>query len=163
MREGVGIVDLSAFAIFDIQGAGALDFMQKMAVNQIDVPLGRVTYTNFLNEKGGIKSDLTIMRLGQNYFRVVTGAFDGMRDKKWLTDHLPADGSVTLTDVTSAWATLGVWGPNPTALAVAHRNGFLGHGIPVCHLQMGRVRTGAGACLAYLVRGRARLGVVCPL
>jgi glycine cleavage system aminomethyltransferase T/glycine/D-amino acid oxidase-like deaminating enzyme len=116
MREGVGMVDLSAFAIFDIQGAGALDFMQKMAVNQLDVPIGRVTYTNFLTANGGIKSDLTIMRLGQNYFRVVTGAFDGMRDKKWLTDHLPDDGSVTLTDVTSAWATLGVWGPKSREL-----------------------------------------------
>lgn len=111
MRERVGMVDLSAFAIFDVQGAGALDFMQKMAVNQMDTPIGRVTYTNFLNAHGGIKADLTIMRLGPNYFRVVTGAFDGGRDKKWLTDHLPEDGSVTLTDVTSAWSTLGIWGP----------------------------------------------------
>ncbi|MBI4671198.1 MAG: FAD-dependent oxidoreductase [Chloroflexi bacterium] len=116
MRERVGMVDLSAFAIFDVQGAGALDFIQKMAVNQMDTPIGRVTYTNFLNAHGGIKADLTIMRLGENYFRVVTGAFDGARDKKWLIDHLPAgpehgEGPVTLTDVTSAWSTLGVWGP----------------------------------------------------
>ena len=112
MRERVGMVDLSAFAIFDIQGAGALAFMQNMAVSQMDVPLGRVTYTNFLNEHGGIKADLTVMRLAQNHFRVVTGAFDGGRDKKWLIDHLPDDGSVTLSDITSAWSTLGVWGPN---------------------------------------------------
>jgi glycine cleavage system aminomethyltransferase T/glycine/D-amino acid oxidase-like deaminating enzyme len=116
MRERVGMVDLSAFAIFDIQGAGALDFIQKMAVNQMDVPIGRVTYTNFLNDHGGIKSDLTIQRLGEKYFRVVTGAFDGARDKKWLIDHLPEDGSVTLTDVTSAWSTLGVWGPKSREL-----------------------------------------------
>jgi glycine cleavage system aminomethyltransferase T len=51
------------------------------------------------------------MRLGQNHFRVVTGAFDGARDKKWLLDHLPPDGSVTLTDVTAAYSTIGVWGP----------------------------------------------------
>jgi glycine cleavage system aminomethyltransferase T/glycine/D-amino acid oxidase-like deaminating enzyme len=116
MRERVGMVDLSAFAIFDIQGASALDFIQKMAVNQMDVPIGRVTYTNFLNDHGGIKSDLTIQRLGEKYFRVVTGAFDGARDKKWLIDHLPEDGSVTLTDVTSAWSTLGVWGPKSREL-----------------------------------------------
>lgn len=116
MRERVGMVDLSAFAVFDIQGAGALDFMQKVAVAQMDVPIGRVVYTNFLNAHGGIKADLTIMRLGTNYFRVVTGGFDGMRDKKWLTDHLPEDGSVTLTDVTAAWATLGVWGPKAREL-----------------------------------------------
>lgn len=111
MRERAGMVDLSAFALFDIQGGGALDFVHKVAVNQLDVPVGRVVYTNFLNAHGGIKADLTVMRLGANHFRVVTGGFDGARDKKWLTDHLPADGSVTLTDVTSAWATLGVWGP----------------------------------------------------
>ena len=116
LRERVGMVDLSAFALYEIQGAGALDFMQKMAVNQMDVPIGRVTYTNFLNAHGGIKADLTIMRLGQNHFRVVTGAFDGARDKKWLTDHLPEDGSVTLTDVTAAYSTLGVWGPQARAV-----------------------------------------------
>ena len=111
MRERVGMVDLSAFTIYDIQGAGALAYMQKMAVQQMDVPVGRVTYTNFLNAHGGIKADLTIMRLGVNHFRVVTGVFDGARDKKWMTDHLPEDGTVTLTDVTSAYSTIGVWGP----------------------------------------------------
>jgi len=111
MRERVGMVDLSAFAIFDIAGPGALDYVQKMAVAQMDVPVGRVVYTSLLNNAGGIKADLTIMRLGANHFRVVTGAFDGMRDKKWFTDHLPADGSAQLADLTSAWATVGVWGP----------------------------------------------------
>lgn len=116
MRERVGMVDLSAFALFDIQGPGALAFMQNIAISQMNVPLGRVTYTNFLNEHGGIKADLTVMRLAQNHYRVVTGAFDGGRDKKWLTDHLPDDGSVTLSDVTSAYSTLGVWGPNARAV-----------------------------------------------
>jgi glycine cleavage system aminomethyltransferase T len=111
MRERVGLVDLSAFAVFDVQGPKSLDFLQNLAVAQIDVPIGRVVYTNFLNPAGGLKADLTIMRLGDRYFRVVTGGFDGMLDKKWMLDHLPEDGSATLTDVTSAWATLGVWGP----------------------------------------------------
>ena len=64
MRDRVGMVDLSAFAIFDITGPGALDHVQRMAVAQMDVPVGRVVYTPLLNEAGGIKSDLTIMRLG---------------------------------------------------------------------------------------------------
>jgi glycine cleavage system aminomethyltransferase T len=88
-----------------------LDFLQRMAVSQMDVPVGRVVYTSFLNEHGGIKADLTIMRLGSNKFRVVTGGFDGMVDLKWLTDHLPQDGSVVISDQTSAWCTLGLWGP----------------------------------------------------
>ncbi len=111
MRERVGMVDLSAFAIFDITGPGALDAMQHTAVAQMDVPVGRVVYTSLLNPAGGIKADLTIMRLGAGHFRVVTGGFDGMRDKKWFVDHLPADGSAQLADVTTTWATLGVWGP----------------------------------------------------
>jgi glycine cleavage system aminomethyltransferase T/glycine/D-amino acid oxidase-like deaminating enzyme len=111
MRERVGMVDLSAFAIFDVTGPGALDALQQLAVAQMDVPTGRVAYTSFLNTAGGIKADLTIMRLGHDHFRVVTGGMDGMRDKKWIMDHLPAAGSAQLADLTSAWTTIGVWGP----------------------------------------------------
>lgn len=112
LREHAGMVDLSAFAIFDITGPDALGYVQTLAVAQMDVAVGRVVYTSLLNDHGGIKADLTIMRLGREHFRIVTGGFDGMRDKKWLTEHLPQAGSVQLTDVTSAWATLGVWGPD---------------------------------------------------
>ncbi|HYM49455.1 MAG TPA: FAD-dependent oxidoreductase [Candidatus Limnocylindrales bacterium] len=111
MRDRVGLVDLSAFAVFDVTGPGALAYMQKMCVVQINVPPGRVVYTSLLNEAGGIKADLTVMRLGDSHFRVVTGGMDGMRDKKWFTDHLPEDGSAQLSDLTSSWATVGVWGP----------------------------------------------------
>ncbi len=111
MRDRVGMVDLSAFAIFDIHGPDACAYVQELAVAQMDVPVARVVYTQLLNETGGIKADLTIMRLGADHYRVVTGGMDGMRDRKWFIDHLPADGSVQLVDVSSAWATLGVWGP----------------------------------------------------
>jgi glycine cleavage system aminomethyltransferase T/glycine/D-amino acid oxidase-like deaminating enzyme len=119
MRERVGMVDLSAFAIFEVTGPGALDFMQKMAVAQMDVSIGRVVYTSLLNAHGGIKADLTIMRLAEHHFRVVTGGFDGMIDWKWFNDNLPADGSVQMVDVTSAWATVGVWGPRARDLMQA--------------------------------------------
>jgi glycine cleavage system aminomethyltransferase T/glycine/D-amino acid oxidase-like deaminating enzyme len=111
MRERVGMVDLSAFAIFDVTGPGALDYLQTVAVNQMDVPEGRVVYTPLLNPAGGVKADLTIMRLGPNEFRVVTGGGSAMSDRKWFADHLPEDGSAQLLDVTSAWTTVGVWGP----------------------------------------------------
>ena len=111
MRDRVGMVDLSAFAIFDVEGPGALGALQRLAVPQMDVPVGRVVYTPFLNEAGGIKADLTIMRLGERSFRVVTGGHGGMADRKWILDHLPADGSAQLFDATSALCTVGVWGP----------------------------------------------------
>jgi glycine cleavage system aminomethyltransferase T/glycine/D-amino acid oxidase-like deaminating enzyme len=111
MRDRVAMIDISAFAVFDVLGAGALAYLQRLAVAEMDVPLGRVVYTSLLDQNGGFKADLTIMRLGDHLFRVVTGGLDGPRDRKWFEDHLPADGSVALDDVSSAWCTLGLWGP----------------------------------------------------
>jgi heterotetrameric sarcosine oxidase gamma subunit len=111
MRENVGMVDLSAFAVFDITGPGALDLVEYLAMNKMDVPVGQLVYTPLLAPNGGFKSDLTITRTGANSFRVVTGGADGGRDMKWFRDHLPADGSAQLTDLTSALATVGLWGP----------------------------------------------------
>jgi glycine cleavage system aminomethyltransferase T/glycine/D-amino acid oxidase-like deaminating enzyme len=111
MREHCGIVDLSAFVVFDITGPGALDVLQGLCVAQMNVALGKVIYTSLLDEHGGFKSDLTIMRLGKQWFRVVTGGSTGMTEKKWFADHLPEDGSAQLSDLTSAWTTFGLWGP----------------------------------------------------
>ncbi|HEY9288699.1 MAG TPA: FAD-dependent oxidoreductase [Candidatus Dormibacteraeota bacterium] len=111
MRDRVAMVDLSAFAVFDVAGTCALETMQNLCVVQMNVPVGRVVYTSLLNPAAGIKADLTVMRLGINHFRVVTGGADGPRDKKWFQDHLPDDGAVQLTDLTNSWATIGVWGP----------------------------------------------------
>jgi hypothetical protein len=109
MRDRVGLVDLSAFSIFDVSGPGALGALQGVAVAQMDVPVGRVVYTPLLNPGGGVKADLTIMRLGPDAFRVVTGAGSGRIDRKWFVDHLPTDGRAHLSDQTSAWCTIG-WG-----------------------------------------------------
>lgn len=111
MRDRVGMVDLTAFSIFDVTGPGVLDYIQYMAMNQMDVPVGRAVYTPILNPLGGFKADLTIMRLGEEYFRVVTGGAYGNVDKKWFKDHLPQDGSVMFQEQTSAICTLGLWGP----------------------------------------------------
>jgi glycine cleavage system aminomethyltransferase T/glycine/D-amino acid oxidase-like deaminating enzyme len=111
MRERAGIFDLSAFAIFDICGPGALQAVQCTALRQMDVPVGRVVYTPVLSPNGGFKSDLTIMRLGDEHFRVVTGGAHGMSDRKWFRDHQPADGTAQLADLTSALTTIGLWGP----------------------------------------------------
>src|SRR6516162_7172494 len=111
MRDACGIVDLTAFAVFDVTGPAALETVQSLAVAQLDVAPGRVVYTSLLDERGGFKADLTIMRLGAAHFRVVTGGATGMAEKKWFTDHLPTDGTAALADLTSAWTTLGLWGP----------------------------------------------------
>jgi glycine cleavage system aminomethyltransferase T len=111
MRDRVAMVDLSAFCVFDVSGPGACAYLQRMCVAEMDVPAGRVVYTSLLNEAGGVKADLTVMRLGPSTYRVVTGGAGGMTDRAWFTHHLPDDGSIELFDATSAWCTLGVWGP----------------------------------------------------
>ena len=111
MRETAGMVDLTAFAIFDVSGPSALDVVQRTAMRQMDVAVGKVVYTPVLSPKGGFKSDLTIMRLGDEHFRVVTGGAHGMGDLKWFRDQCPEDGSAQVTDLTSSMTTLGIWGP----------------------------------------------------
>ncbi|MCH0566203.1 GcvT family protein [Streptomyces sp. MUM 2J] len=109
MREAAGVIDLTAFAIFDITGPGALDAVQRTCVAQCDVPVGKVIYTPVLDRKGGFRSDLTVMRLGEDHFRVVTGGAHGMADKKWFADQLGDDAS--LEDLTDRISTIGLWGP----------------------------------------------------
>src|SRR6478736_3050041 len=111
MREAAGVIDLSAFQVFDVTGPGALDTVQRTCVAQCDVAVGKVIYTPVLDAKGGFRSDLTVMRLADDHFRVVTGGAHGMADRKWFTDHLPADGSTTLTDHTDQVSTSACGGP----------------------------------------------------
>jgi glycine cleavage system aminomethyltransferase T/glycine/D-amino acid oxidase-like deaminating enzyme len=111
MRDRAAMFDLTAFAIFDITGRGALDGVQKVSMRQMDVAIGKVVYTPVLSPSGTFKSDLTVMRLGHDHFRVVTGGAHGMADLKWYADHLPEDGTAQVTDLTSAYCTLGLWGP----------------------------------------------------
>ncbi|MBL8290203.1 MAG: GcvT family protein [Bryobacterales bacterium] len=119
MRERAGMVDLSAFAVFDVTGPGTLDYMQRLAVAQMDVPTGRAVYTPLLNEAGRMMSDLTMTRTAEDSFRIVTGGAQGGIDGKWFRDNLPADGSVQLHDMTSSLCTLGLWGPNARAILKA--------------------------------------------
>jgi glycine cleavage system aminomethyltransferase T/glycine/D-amino acid oxidase-like deaminating enzyme len=127
LRENAGLVDLSAFVVFDVTGPGALAALQALTVAQMNVAVGRVIYTSLLDERGGFKSDLTIMRLGSNWFRVVTGGSTGMAEKKWFADHLPVDGSAQLSDLTSAWTTFGLWGPKARDVLAACTDDDVSH------------------------------------
>ena len=111
MRDRAAMFDLTAFCVFDVVGPGALECVQKVSMRQMDVKHGKVVYTPVLTPRGGFRSDLTVMRLGDEHFRVVTGGAHGMADLKWYRDHLPEDGSAQIFDLTSQWTTLGLWGP----------------------------------------------------
>jgi glycine cleavage system aminomethyltransferase T/glycine/D-amino acid oxidase-like deaminating enzyme len=128
MRDRAAMFDLTAFCIFDVKGPGALDVVQQVSARQMDVPNGRVIYTPVLTQGGGFKSDLTIMRMDDEVFRVVTGGAHGMADKKWFADHLPADGSATIDDLTSKHTTLGLWGPRARDILAAVTSGDVSNG-----------------------------------
>ena len=161
LRDRAAMIDLTAFAIFDVTGPGALDAVQNLAMRQMDVPIGRVVYTPILTPSGGFKQDLTIMRVADDGFRVVTGGAYGMSDLKWFDDHMPADGSAQVHDLTSSWCTLGLWGPRAREIlggvSSARR---VAPGVPVRDLSHDRGRTAACAGVAHLVRRRPRLGAV---
>jgi glycine cleavage system T protein len=110
-RERAGIFDLTPFTKVEVRGPGALAFLQRLAANDVDKPAGVIVYTAMLSPRGGIMCDLTITRLGEDRFWVVTGGAVGRHDIAWMRRNLPIDGSVTLTDLSSALCCVGVWGP----------------------------------------------------
>ena len=157
MRESVGMVDLTAFAMFDISGPGALDFVQKMAVNNMNVKNGRAVYTPLLYPNGGFKADLTMMRLSNDTFRVVTGGGDGGRDKTWFKQHMPEDGSVELWDRSSELCTIGLWGPNARkVLASITDDDVSNEGLPYSTIK--EIRIGGMKCWALRISYVGELG-----
>jgi glycine cleavage system aminomethyltransferase T len=102
---------MTPFTKLEVSGPGALEYLQHMTCNQMARPVGRVTYTSMLNERGGIKCDLTITRLAEDRFLVITGGDTGPHDLAWMRKHLPLNGLVTITDVSSNYCCIGMWGP----------------------------------------------------
>ncbi len=111
-REAAAIFDFTSFAKIEVRGRGAAEFLESLADNRVARAVGSLTYTQMLNEDGGIECDFTITRLRERAFRVITGTAFGMHDLSWIRDHAPADGSVYVEDVTSAYACIGLWGPD---------------------------------------------------
>ncbi len=111
IRENVALIDQSSFAKFEVSGAGALALLQYLAVNNIDRPVNSIIYTQLCNAKGGIEADVTITRLAEQKFYLVTGSGFGVHDSDWIESHMPLDGSVILREVTSARAVINLCGP----------------------------------------------------
>ena len=110
-RGRVAMFDLTPFAKFEVSGPGALSALQRLASNQMNKPIGSITYTSMLTPSGGIKCDLTVTRLAEDRFMIVTGGAMGLHDLAWIEAHLPDDGSVSVTDVSSGRCCIGLWGP----------------------------------------------------
>jgi len=111
VRQGVALIDQSSFSKFNVTGPGATSFLQHLAINDIDKPPGTATYTQLCNDRGGIEADLTIIRQQDDQFYIVTGSGFGVRDRHWIESHMPRDGSVELSDVTTSLAVINLCGP----------------------------------------------------
>ena len=118
-RERAGLFDATSFSKLEVSGPGALALLQRLTDNEMDKPVGAITYTQVLNEAGGIECDLTVTRLGPDRFFLVTGSAFGLHDLAWIRSHLPAGESVSAEDVTERYACIGLWGPQ--ARAILHR------------------------------------------
>ena len=116
VREAVGLFDQTSFGKFLLQGRDSREVLQRICAGDVDVPPGRVVYTAMLNGRGGIEADLTATRLSEDIYLIVSGAATSARDFVWIRDHIPGDAAAVLTDVTSAYAVLGVMGPSSRTL-----------------------------------------------
>jgi 4-methylaminobutanoate oxidase (formaldehyde-forming) len=115
-REDVVVFDQTSFAKLVLKGRDALAVLQRLCANEIDVPVGRMVYTAMLNERGGFESDLTITRLADDTFFILTGSSQATRDSDWIERHIRADEFAALVDVTSAFSIVSVMGPKAEAL-----------------------------------------------
>ena len=114
-REKVALFDQSSFSKYLIQGRDSVRVLQKICTANIDVEQGKIVYTHWLNERGGIEADLTVTRIEEHQYLVVSGAAVTNKDLNWLAKNTPADACCTVTDVTNSWAVFGVMGPHSRA------------------------------------------------
>ena len=118
-REGVALFDQSSFSKYIVQGRDAAGVLQRICSADVDVEPGRVVYSHWLNERGGIEADLTVTRINERTFWIVSGTAVTGRDLDHLRRHVPDDAHCTYTDITAAWAVLGIMGPQSRALIEA--------------------------------------------
>ncbi|MCC0028826.1 MAG: GcvT family protein [Brucellaceae bacterium] len=118
VRENIGMYDMSSFGKLRVEGRDAEAFLNHVCGGDMSVPVGRIVYTQFLNDKGGIEADVTVTRLSEQAYLVVTPAATRLADQTWLARH-KGDFNVVITDVTAAEGVLAVMGPNARALMQA--------------------------------------------
>ena len=111
VRDNVAVFDQSSFAKFRLEGADALRVINQVSANNMDVKVGRLVYTQWLNERGGIEADLTVTRLAEDAFLVVSAAETETRDFHWLKSHIPDGANCVLTNVSSGMGVISLMGP----------------------------------------------------
>ncbi len=156
VRSGVGVLDITAYAKFDVTGPDALGFLERISANRIDRPVGTIVYTQMLTPKGGIRCDLTVMRLADR-FRVVTGGGSGQHDLAWLRFQIREGERVSITERTGSLFALGLWGPRARDVLEQVTDADVSNeAFP--YLRAQRINVGEADCLAARISYVGELG-----
>ncbi|TIS57865.1 MAG: FAD-dependent oxidoreductase [Mesorhizobium sp.] len=156
VRNGVGLFDMTSFGKIRVEGRDACAFLQRLCANDMDVAPGKIVYTQMLNARGGIESDLTVSRLSETAFFLVVPGATLQRDLAWLRKHL-ADEFVVITDVTAAEAVLCLMGPDArTLIQKVSPNDFSNEANPFGTFQ--EIEIGMGLARAHRVTYVGELG-----
>jgi len=115
VRENIGMYDMTSFGKIRVEGADACKYLNYICGNDVDVAVGKIVYTQFLNERAGIEADVTVTRLGETSYIIVTPAATMQRELHWMNKH-KGDFNIVLLDMTSAEGVLAVMGPNSRKL-----------------------------------------------
>ena len=141
IRENVGMYEMLSFSKIRVKGADAMDYLQYICANDVDAPIGKIVYTQWLNKKGGIEADVTITRLAEDDYLVVSGAVCNNRDMNWLEKNMPEGANCALFDATSSENCLAIMGPNSRDLLQSMTDYDLSHeNMPfgtICHMELG--------------------------
>ncbi len=161
-RERAAIFDESSFSKLDVTGPGAAAFLERLCANGVARRVGAVTYTQLLNPRGGVECDLTVTRLAEDRFRLVTGTAFGNHDGAWIRQHLE-DDSVVVEDVTSKYACFALWGPRARGILQPLTEADLSHEA-FGYMSAKEINVGAVPCLAVRVTFVGELGweLYCP-
>ncbi len=148
-REKVVLFDQSSFAKYLVQGRDSCKVLQRICSANVDVEIGKMVYTHWLNDRGGIEADLTVTRMAEDQYWVVSGAAQSIKDIDWLKRNIAEDEFCCISDITNAWAVMGVMGPDSRALL----SDTLGHDMGTENFPFGSFQqVELGASRAYAAR-----------
>jgi 4-methylaminobutanoate oxidase (formaldehyde-forming) len=163
-RQRAALFDQTSFAKLEVSGPGALAALENICGNRIDRAVGRVVYTQMLNERGGIECDLTVTRLSEDRFRIVTGTSSGRHDLSWIERHIGSDCSASVEDVTSRYACYCLSGPLARAILAPLTETDISSAA-FAYLTAAELNVGPVPCLAVRVTFVGELGweLYCPV
>ena len=158
-RTTAALFDETSFAKIEIVGEEAADFLERLCDNKVARDVGAITYTQMLNQRGGIECDFTVTRLADDRFRIVTGTAFGRHDLAWIRVHAPE--GVQVEDVTSRYACLGLWGPAARAILQP----LTTEELTFPYMRARELAVGSVPCLALRVTYVGELGweLYCPV